>query len=167
MSRRPLRKFLISGNALQAHLLCGGLIIILSLSFWNENAKPGDGWGLVAAIIVYPILLLLLWTTERALEQAAVEHSIESITAPEQLRRKRRMWRRGSLAFIAALAAALHYSGEQGLRMNLLPAQYCGYFLYAVVALGVCRVNIWHSGPLDPRFDPHPTDAERQVHNVD
>jgi hypothetical protein len=89
-----------------------------------------------------------------------VEHAIESITAPEKLRRKRVLWRRGSLAFLVGVASALVYFGTRGLRIQLLPAQYVGYLLFALATLGAAGVNVWYAGPLDPRNDPPPSQPE-------
>jgi hypothetical protein len=79
---------------------------------------------------------------------------IESITAPERLRRKRRWWRRFALAGFVGVAGWLVYSGHRGLQIDFLPAQYLGYLLFAFATLGAAGINIWYGGPLDPRFDP-------------
>jgi hypothetical protein len=162
VARRPFTRFLLSANALQVHLLCVTLIAVLSISLWTGEAQADYGWGLLFAIVVYPILLGLVWWSERLDEQAAVEHVVESLTAPERLRRKRRWWRRGSLAFFVGVAAWLAHAGHRGLQINFLPAQYVGYFLFAFAALGAVGVNIWYGGPLDPRLDP-PPDAGSQI----
>ncbi|QDT43661.1 hypothetical protein Pan241w_37630 [Gimesia alba] len=160
MTRRPLKQFLLSSNAIQAHLLCLTLIVLLSLSIWEGNTQPDYKWGLLFTIIVYPVLLGLLWWSDRLEEQEAVEHLIESITEPERLRRKRRVWRRGSLIFFFGISVAFVYAGHQGVVIELLPAHYLGYFFFVVTALGVAGVNIWRGGPLDPRMDPPPGDSE-------
>ena len=154
MRRRPLIRFLFSANALQVHLLCLTLIVVLSISLWTGDAQPDYGWGLVFTIAVYPILLFLLWCSERLDEQAAVEHAVESLTAPERLRRKRRRWRRIVLGGLVAFAAWLVYSGHRGMHVDFIPAQYLGYLLFAFAALGASGVNIWYGGPLDLRLDP-------------
>lgn len=160
MSRRPLKRFLLSSNAIQVHLLCLTLIVLLSVSIWEGNAQPDYQWGLLFTIVIYPVLLGLLWWNDRIEEQAAIEHLVESITEPERLRRKRRSWRRGSLVFFFGLAVAFVYAGHRGVQVEFLPAHYLGYFFFAVTALGVAGVNIWHGGPLDPRMDPPRTDSE-------
>ncbi|MCA9016736.1 MAG: hypothetical protein KDA77_15490 [Planctomycetaceae bacterium] len=160
MSRRPLKRFLLSSNAIQVHLLCLTLIVLLSLSIWEGNAQPDYKWGLLFTIIIYPVLLGLLWWSDRLEEQEYVEHVIESITEPERLRRKRRSWRRNSLVFFFGLAVAFVYAGHRGVQIELLPAHYLGYFFLVVTALGVAGVNIWYGGPLDPRMDPPPGDSE-------
>jgi hypothetical protein len=40
----------------------------------------------------------------------------------------------------------------------LIPAKYVGYGLGIVAVLGLMGLNIWHSGPLDPRNDPENED---------
>lgn len=162
MARRPFIRFLLSANAIQVHLLCLILIVILSISLWTGDAQPDYGWGLLFAIVVWPVLLGLMWWSERLNEQAAVEHVLESLTAPERLRQKRRWGRRAALAAVVGVAAGLLYAGNQGLEVETLPAQYLGYFLFAFAALGVVGVNIWYGGPLDPRMDPPPETDTRE-----
>lgn len=154
MSRRPLKCFLFSSNAIQVHLLCLTLIILLSISIWEGNAQPDYKWGLLFTIVVYPVLLVLLWYSDRLEEREAVEHIIESLTAPERLRRKRRSWRRGSLFVFWCVALGMVYAGHQGWKIDLLPAHYLGYFFLLITILGTLGVNIWYGGPLDPRMDP-------------
>tara|TARA_R110002095_G_scaffold188226_2_gene165505 strand:- start:1181 stop:1687 length:507 start_codon:yes stop_codon:yes gene_type:complete len=149
-----LKRFLLTANAIQVHLLCGTLIVLLSVSIWNGEAQPDYQWGLLFTIVIYPVLLGLLWWNDRLEEQAVVEHVIESITEPERLRRKRRSWRRGSLVFFFGVAIAFVYAGHQGVQVDLLPAHYLGYFFFVIASLGVAGVNVWHGGPLDPRMDP-------------
>jgi hypothetical protein len=48
------------------------------------------------------------------------------------------------------------------LHIDQLPAQYLGYFLLGLAALGLCRVNIWYGGPIDPRFDPEVVNPPEQ-----
>lgn len=154
-------RFLLSANAIQVHLLCTTLIVVLSISLWTGEAQPDYGWGLLLTVCMYPVLLGLMWWSDRLDERAAVEHLIESLTAPERLRRKRRWWRRGSLVFFVCVAAVLVHFGNQGLRIDFLPAQYIGYFFLILAALGAAGVNIWYGGPFDLRGDPPPNEATR------
>ncbi|QDU51256.1 hypothetical protein [Gimesia panareensis] len=160
MARRPFLHFLLSANALQVHLLCLTLIVLLSLSIWEGNAQPDYKWGLLFAIVVYPVLLILLWYSDRLEEREAVEHVIESLTEPERLRRKRRAWRRGSLIVFGIVALGMIYAGHQGWQIDLLPAHYLGYFFLLVTILGTLGVNIWYGGPLDSRMDPPHVETE-------
>lgn len=154
MTRRPLKRFLLSMDAIQVHLLCLGLIALLSFSIWSGDAQPDYKWGLLFTILIYPALLGFLWWNDRLEEQAAIEHIVESLTEPTRLRKKRQKWRRGALIFLFAASVALVFAGHRGFEIEMLPAQYLGYFLFAVCGLGVTGVNIWHGGPLDPRMDP-------------
>jgi hypothetical protein len=57
-----------------------------------------------------------------------------------------------ALVFVAA--GLLVYLGlAKGWRINLLPAQYLGYFVAALGVASVAGVNIWFKGPLDPKYD--------------
>jgi hypothetical protein len=159
MSRKPFWKFVLSWDALEAHLIFGGLILLLSYSLLAGEAQADYGWGLLFAVCAYPVVLGLMWCQEHADEKAAVQHAEESRTAPAQLRRKRQMWRQGSLTFIAVAAIGLAYYGRQGLMIDFLPAHYLGYFLMALAVLGMSGVNIWFGGPLDPRMDPPPSEV--------
>jgi O-antigen/teichoic acid export membrane protein len=159
MSRKPFWKFVLSWDALEAHLIFGGLILLLSYSLLAGEAQADYGWGLLFAVCAYPVVLGLMWWQERADEQAAIEHEEKSKSAPERLRRERQMWRQSSLVCIAAAAIALVYFGRQGMVIEFLPAHYLGYFLMALAVLGMSGVNIWHGGPLDPRMDPPPSET--------
>jgi hypothetical protein len=107
MPQRPFLRFLLSLEALQVHLLCSVLIVVLSISLWTGEAQPDYGWGLLFTIVAWPVLIGLMWYSKRLDERMVVEHVVESITAPEKLRRKRVMWRRGSLVFLVSVAGAL------------------------------------------------------------
>lgn len=164
MARRPFKNFLLSGNAIQVHLLCITLIVVLSISIWEGNAQPDYKWGLLFTIIAYPIVLWLLWANDSMEQQAAVEHIVESLTEPEQLRRKQRRWRGWSLTGLFAVSAFLAVMGKQGWELNGVPTQYIGYFLFAFAMLGAFGVNIWYGGPLDQRNDP-PVDVDSESPN--
>lgn len=154
MARRPLKKFLLSGNALQVHLLCITVIVVLSISIWEGNAQPDYVSALIFTIVVYPTLLAIMWWNEGVRTQAAVEHVVESITEPEKLRRKRQAWRGWTLTVLFAVAAFLMFVGHRGWEFNGVPTHYIGYFLFGFAILGGISVNIWYGGPLDPRNDP-------------
>lgn len=159
MPRRPIKKVLLSSRAIQVHLLCITLIVVLSISIWEGNAQPDYKWGLLFTIVAYPIVLWLLWFSDKMEEQAAVDYVVESLTEPEQLRRKQRRWRRWTLTVLFAVSAFLMFVGKQGWEFNGVPTHYIGYFLFAFAMLGGIGVNIWYGGPLDPRNDP-PVDAD-------
>jgi hypothetical protein len=68
----------------------------------------------------------------------------------------RRLQRALALVFLFAASGFFVYLGYRGWAVNFVPAQYLGYFLATCGVLGLCGVNIWHGGPLDPRHDPQP-----------
>ena len=156
MARRPFTRFLLSAKAVEVHLLCLTLIVVLSISLWTGDAQPDYGLGLAFTLFAYPIVLVLLWRSERLEDEAAIDHAIESLTAPEMLRKKRRRWRRGVLWAVVAVSACLVYFGNRGLKVDAIPAQYIGYFLFGFAVSGVAGLNVWYGGPLDPRQDPPP-----------
>lgn len=56
---------------------------------------------------------------------------------------------------VLVVAGVLVYLGiAKGWRINLLPAQYLGYFVAALGVASLAGVNIWFHGPLDPKNDP-------------
>lgn len=71
--RRSFKRFLLSGNAISVHLFCLTLIVLLSISLLTGDAQPDYALGLAFAIVVYPILLLLVWWSDRADETAAIQ----------------------------------------------------------------------------------------------
>lgn len=154
MPRRPFLRFLISGQAIQVHLLCLLLIGLLSYSLWIGDAQPDYGWGLLFTVVAYPIVLGLMWWSEHLEQKEQIEHAIASVMDPDGLRRKRHYGRQGALAVLALVAAGFIYAGYQGLRLDFLPAQYLGYLLMAFTVAGAAGINIWYGGPLDPRRDP-------------
>lgn len=61
-----------------------------------------------------------------------------------------------------ALSGFLVYLGFEGWTLNgILPLEYVGYFFTGVAVLGLCGVNIWANGPLDPNLDPKPDDGDK------
>jgi hypothetical protein len=156
MPRRPFLNFLVSSEAIQVHLVCLLLIVLLSYSLWTGDAQPDYGWGLLFTVVVYPVILGLMWWSEHLEQKEQVEHAIASVMDPDGLRRRQRFLRRGSLAVFAVIAAGFIYAGHQGLRVDFLPAQYLGYLLMAFTVAGAAGINIWYGGPLDPRRDPPP-----------
>jgi hypothetical protein len=67
---------------------------------------------------------------------------------------KRSTQRHLSLAFLIAVGVVLIVLGFQGWVVdNFLAAQYLGYFLVGLAALGLFGVNVWRGGPLDPKLD--------------
>lgn len=67
----------------------------------------------------------------------------------------RQNWRRASLVFLFDFGGLLVYLGFDGWTFNkVLPTHFAGFFLIASGIAGLFEVNIWHGGPLDPRFDP-------------
>jgi hypothetical protein len=154
MNRRRIKRFLLSGHAIEAHLVFPFLIVVLSVALWNGNARHNNALALAFTVIAYPTLLFLSWLADRQKERDAIQYQVEYHTAPEKLRRTRRRWRLGAFAALMAVAWLLLYFGEKGLRIDSLPAQYLGYILLVVCLLGAAGVNIWYGGPLDPRGDP-------------
>lgn len=136
MPQRAPRQFLLSANAIQAHVLFLTLIVVLSISLWNGEAQPDSLWGLVIAVVAWPVVLGLMWLGWRQDERAAVQHAIEALTDPERLRRKRAGYRRGTLVVVALLAAGCVCAGGRGWLLNDLPAQYVGYFCMHSPGLG-------------------------------
>jgi len=154
MHKRFIKRFLMSGKAIQAHILCLSLIILLSISLWTGEAQPDYVFGLLFVVIAYPVLLLLLWKTERLDEKAQIEHVVESITVPDKLRKKRYRWRRITIYGTILVAALLIYLGIRGVKMDFVPTQYIGCLLLAFVVADTFGVNVWYGGPLNPRHDP-------------
>jgi hypothetical protein len=65
MSNRPFLRFLRSGDAIQIHFVCLLLVVLLSWSLWTGDAQPDYRYGLVFAVIAYPVLLALSWWSQR------------------------------------------------------------------------------------------------------
>jgi hypothetical protein len=97
----------------------------------------------------------LLWLEQRNALRDFAREVVATLTEPEKVKARRVKWRRGSLVALVAAGGAAIYFGTGGLLIKGLPAQYIGYFLVGMAALGICGVNIWYSGPIDPRRDPH------------
>jgi len=65
MSRLPFRRFLRTGDAIQIHAVCLLLIVLLAWSLRKGDALPDYRYGLLFAVIAYPVLLLLSWWSQR------------------------------------------------------------------------------------------------------
>jgi hypothetical protein len=65
----------------------------------------------------------------------------------------RRHKRAGALVFLFAASGLFIYFGLRGWTLSSLPADYVGYLLAFFGVLGLCGVNIWYGGPLDPDDD--------------
>ena len=171
-------RWLWTAKAIQCHILfwtVGAIFISLCLGSKEEMEKslPGNDWVWLALLLVvgYPLVLFLLWCEQRNAQRNAqrefVRQVVATLTEPEKEKARRVKWRRGSLAAIAAAGGAAIYFGHQGLLINELPADYLGYALLVFAGLGVCRVNIWHGGPIDPRFDPQIQNTTNSETNSD
>jgi len=160
--------WLWSTKAIQCHILFGGAgVIFVSLCFGSkeelQKSLPGNDWIwlLLFLVVGYPVVLFLLWAEQKATQREAFRERIASLTEPEKEKARRIKWRLGSLVVIAATGASLIYYGHKGLLTNGIPAQFLGYAFLGMTVLGICGVNIWYGGPIDPRFDPqndNPTD---------
>jgi hypothetical protein len=151
--RRPFLRFLLSSDRIVYHLFALALIIILSVAVATGDA---DVLPLLIMIVIgYPIILVLLWWDKRHDEREARKNFVLALTDPDGLRRKRRRSRRFVLGFTLFGATVFTAGGHAGvLDGGPVPAEYAGYFLFAVALAGLAGVNIWHRGPLDPRDDP-------------
>jgi hypothetical protein len=65
MAKLPFRRFLRTGDAIQIHIVCLLLIVVLSWSLLSGNAQPDYKYGLLFAVVVYPVLLVLSWWSQR------------------------------------------------------------------------------------------------------
>lgn len=85
-------------------------------------------------------------SAEKQLQQA------EKQSTPAQ----RKIQRLAALIFLFGVSAWLIWLGNSWLLHGVLPVKYIGYFIGFFGLLGICRVNIWAGGPLDPRMDIPP-----------
>lgn len=68
----------------------------------------------------------------------------------------RRTKRTLALLGMFSFAGWMIYEGFQGMifASSEMPVHYAGYIVAVMGVLGMCGVNIWRGGPLDPRNDP-------------
>ena len=99
-------------------------------------------------------MLTLLWYQQKSEVTMVVEEAIERETEPEKNRNKRIQYRWYSLLFAFVVSISIIVAGFQGWLFDGFPAQYLGYVLLLFTGAGIGGVNIWYSGPLDPREDP-------------
>jgi len=138
--------------------MVGGIFVSLCLGDKAEMQKflPGNDWLwlLLFLVVGYPFVLFLLWFQQRNAIQMMAREAVETLTEPEKVKARRVRWRRGALLALVATGGAAVYFGHRGLLIEGNPSQYIGYFLLGVASLGVCGINIWYGGPIDPRSDP-------------
>lgn len=79
------------------------------------------------------------------MSEVASRHGGKSVT----LRHKR-----GAVLGAIFLASGFFiWMGLDGWTISSVPAHYVGCATIAIGVAGLCGVNIWHGGPLDPRND--------------
>ncbi|HUY92303.1 MAG TPA: hypothetical protein VMV10_26415 [Pirellulales bacterium] len=159
MNKRFVKQFLLSSHAIEAHLICPLMIVVLSIDLLSGRAKHDYRLALVFFIVAYPLLLLLSWWSDRSNERAKARYAIDYHSAPEKLRRQRRRWRLVAFAVLLVAAWFCISLGERGWRFDFIPAQYLGYFMLGLCLLGAIGVSIRRGGPLDPRNDPPPSSS--------
>jgi hypothetical protein len=95
MSKRPFLRFLRSGDAIQIHLVFL-LIVLLSWSLWKGDAQPDYRYGLLFALIAYPVLLVLAWWSQRL--DPIVSDVGRPVDMPAQINSKKKSRRNRSRA---------------------------------------------------------------------
>ena len=145
-----MKRWLWSSEAIQVHALCLTSIAVLSFALWSGERKD-YAYALVAVVIAYPVLLWLIRSKERADEREM--QTMLALPAAEA-RRQRAAQRVGMTVFTILAGGLLIGLGVFGVEAYGLPAHYIGFLLLGTAALGVCGVNVWYGGPLDPRHDP-------------
>jgi len=96
MSKLPFFRFLRTGDAIQIHIVCLLLIVVLSWSLLAGNAQPDYKYGLLFAVIVYPVLLVLSWWSQRL--DPIVTETARPVEMPPQINSKRKSRRNRSRA---------------------------------------------------------------------
>jgi len=96
MSKLPFRRFLRTGDAIQIHIVCLLLIVVLSWSLVTGHAQPDYKYGLLFAVIVYPILLVLSWWSQRL--DPIVTTTARPVDVLQQINRKNKSRRNRSRA---------------------------------------------------------------------
>jgi hypothetical protein len=96
MSKLPFRRFLRTGDAIQIHVVCLLLIVVLSWSLVTGNAQPDYKYGLLFAVIVYPVLLVLSWWSQRL--DPIVTTTARPVDVPRQVNPKNKSRRNRSRA---------------------------------------------------------------------
>ena len=94
-------------------------------------------------------------SAEKKMRQTAEANSTPNVA-------QRKIQRVAALIFLFAASALLIWLGDDWLVHGVLPMKYVGYFLAFFGLLGICRVNIWAGGPLDPRLDITPEVDQRK-----
>jgi hypothetical protein len=154
-------RWLWSSKAIKCHVLfwiVDGIFVSLCLGNKAEMQKilPGNDWIwlLLFLVVGYPFVLFLLWFEQRHAIRVMAHEAVEILTEPKKVKARRVKWRRGSLLGLVAAGGVAVYFGHCGLLIEDIPGQHIGYFLLGIASLGMCGVNIWYGGPINPRFDP-------------
>lgn len=108
---------------------------------------------LMGAFVVFgngSVAYMMLKAKKR--EQVAAQSGIPAVKPATRAKRKQqRFW---AMCLLFASGLALIVMGLLGRVVNIVPAHYIGaaFVIYGVA--GLCGVNIWKNGPLDPDYDP-------------
>jgi F0F1-type ATP synthase assembly protein I len=152
-----MKRWLWSVEAIQVHVLCLTCIGVLGLALLSGDWKD-YALALAAVVVAYPALLWLVRSKERADERD--RQVLQSLPVAEA--RHHRAAQRAGMTIFAALVGGLLIA--LGVLLDVeaygLPAQYLGFIVLGMATLGVCGVNVWYGGPLDPRQDPRPESVE-------
>lgn len=163
MEPQTFTRFLGSLAAVQAHLLFGVAIVLLTVGLLTGEG-PEDGYiALAFCVVFYPVVLALLWWQHKHEVRSAARDAVEREKQPTEFRRKRKIHRMFSLAFLFAASVALVIAGSRGWLLSGIPAHLLGYALLAFTAAGSAGINIWYGGPLDMRDDSVATTNDKDV----
>ena len=58
-----------------------------------------------------------------------------------------------SLFGIFSAGGFFNWIGLDGWKISTLPAHYLGFIVLAIGVAGMCGLNIWYGGSLDPKHD--------------
>jgi hypothetical protein len=163
METQTFTRFLRSFEAMQAHLLFGGGIIIFSVALLTGENPEGGKLALGLFVIGYPLTLGLLWLQHKEEIKTAIRDAKEREEQPLEFRRKRKIYRMIALLFLFAVSVGLVIAGFGGWLLSGIPAHFVGYGMLVFAAAGVAGLNIWIGGPLDMRDDPPITTIDDDV----
>lgn len=145
--------FLTATPVVLMHLLCGTLAVSLIVGGMLGDPSIDSDFTMYGGAAVYLFSLLFCWFSFRGTDAMSQPLLVRRDFHDSNAVSGRHAIRKLVAIGMVFLSICLMYWGVTGWLINSMPAHYLGIALFAFSLAGLCGVNIWVAGPLDPALD--------------